>query len=191
VRAERRDEIASDLWEQVHDVDQPSAGIEIVARALLGVPADLSWRLERSRLARVPGWLVAGILALLGRFEATGRWIAQRGLPGVTTMAAAVVGIIGALVIVTAPVNNSNATTSALVWWGTLLILGGAGIGVGGRVLERRPRLGGTFVILGSGVAGLLLWPTVIAPIAALALSWRAALRIRRAGRTEPVIARG
>ena len=179
-RRERRDEIASDLWEHAHDEARtPTVGPEILTRGVLGVPADLAWRLERSRLARLPGGVIAAVLGILARLETVGRWIARRGLPGFTSAAAVVTGLIGALVIVTAPTNDSGAATADLIWWGSLLILGALSIGLGGRLIAERTRLGGALVIVGSAVLGLLLWPTVVAPIVALALGGRAAIRIR------------
>ena len=55
VRQDRLDEIDGDLWSQAHDAaasarSEHSEAIEILVRLLLGVPADLSWRIERHRL---------------------------------------------------------------------------------------------------------------------------------------------
>ena len=197
VRAERRDEIASDLWEQAHDLRNVHAGAggavsaEIVARGALGVPADLSWRLERSRLARMPGWAINGTLAILGRCERGARWLGRRGLPGITSSVAAVIGLIGLLVIVTAPTNNSGTPVNALLWWGSLLLLAAGAVALGGRVVGSRPRRGAALVIGGSALFGLLLWMTVVAPIAALALGWRSALRVPRGGAGVPDIGPG
>jgi hypothetical protein len=57
IRQDRRDEIESDLWSQLHDVAdaahaETSLAGEIVARLVFGIPADLSWRLEQHRVAR-------------------------------------------------------------------------------------------------------------------------------------------
>lgn len=192
VRRDRRDEIASDLWEHAHDsAIHRTVDAEILTRGLLGIPADLAWRLERSRLARLPGWVVASILGLLARLEGAARWFGRRGLPGFTTAAAILTGLIGVLVIVTAPSNDSGTPTASLVWWGALLLVGALLIGIGGRLIGSRVRLGATFVVLGSALLGLLLWPTVIGPITALTLSWRAAIRVRaarRQRRTESMI---
>lgn len=57
IQQDRRDEIDSDLWSQIHDAaesapaEESLAG-EIVARLVFGIPADLSWRLEQRRVAR-------------------------------------------------------------------------------------------------------------------------------------------
>jgi hypothetical protein len=56
IQQERRDEIDSDLWSQLHDaVDsahaEASLAGEIVARLVFGIPADLSWRVEQQLVA--------------------------------------------------------------------------------------------------------------------------------------------
>jgi hypothetical protein len=44
--AARRAEIESDLWEQLNDTERVPHPLEIVSRAILGMPADLRWRVE-------------------------------------------------------------------------------------------------------------------------------------------------
>ena len=47
VRAARRAEIESDLWESAHDQSAPrgtTAALLVCARLILGIPNDLSWR---------------------------------------------------------------------------------------------------------------------------------------------------
>lgn len=182
LKLDRRTELASDLWEHAHDErsDGPSLSAEIVARSLLGIPADLAWRIERSRLARAPGGLVSMLLAVLTRGESVGRWIGRRGLPGFATAVATLAGLIGVLVIVTAPTNNSGTPTANLVWWGSVILIAAIAVGTGSRLIDRRPRLGGSLIVAGSAVLGLFLWPTIVAPIVALVLSWRAIVRMRQ-----------
>jgi hypothetical protein len=56
VRQERRDEIASDLWEHRADADgRRITGLAILSRTLRGAPADLSWRRRHRRGLRLPG----------------------------------------------------------------------------------------------------------------------------------------
>ena len=57
IQQERRDEIDSDLWSQLHDAaesapTEESLAGEIVARLVFGIPADLSWRLEQHLVSR-------------------------------------------------------------------------------------------------------------------------------------------
>ena len=80
VRDRRRDEIDADLWSQLEEAafaDRPaqSTNVEILARWLAGIPADLSWRLEHrggdkvttspvSASAPISPWI--GGLAMIG-----------------------------------------------------------------------------------------------------------------------------
>jgi hypothetical protein len=50
VAGDRRDELASDLWE--HAAAEPRATGAMLSRAIRGVPADLAWRYEQRRTAR-------------------------------------------------------------------------------------------------------------------------------------------
>lgn len=74
----RRDEIASDLWEQRADAAGRSsarAALEIVRRMLVGIPADLVWRHHKRRAAarqpqrqRIDGrWIMVNDRTLLTR----------------------------------------------------------------------------------------------------------------------------
>jgi hypothetical protein len=70
IAGDRRDELASDMWE--HAAQQPRAGAAILSRAIRGVPADLVWRFEEHRRVRalvpietrVVGSTVAVLVAL-------------------------------------------------------------------------------------------------------------------------------
>jgi hypothetical protein len=67
VAGDRRDELASDLWE--HAAHEPRAARAMLSRAIRGVPADLAWRYEQRRSAQrlVPleTRVVAGSVAAL------------------------------------------------------------------------------------------------------------------------------
>ncbi len=76
-REARQDEIASDTWEQLSD-DDGASGAGVLARVLLGMPADLMWRLTAAHA-------LARDAARLGRRGAAGRGDtggAVRHLPG-------------------------------------------------------------------------------------------------------------
>ncbi|MEX0782337.1 MAG: hypothetical protein WD557_06775 [Dehalococcoidia bacterium] len=47
LRSERRAELESDIWEQSHG-RRDGAAWAVLLRCLLGMPADLSWRLEQA-----------------------------------------------------------------------------------------------------------------------------------------------
>lgn len=128
VAGERRDELASDLWEQGADADARGASgatteMSILWRAARGIPADLSWRRARAsrrQLAAGPesrGWsgrgsavvaVVIAALVLVVGATAVGRLVpnALRGalLPSSVTMASLAVGcalLVCALVLMT------------------------------------------------------------------------------------------
>jgi hypothetical protein len=83
VRQNRRDEIDDDLWSQLLEssesgrTDRSMSG-EVVARLVLGIPADVSWRVEqvrfprnratggRSALMHAPGLAILAILGGIG-----------------------------------------------------------------------------------------------------------------------------
>jgi hypothetical protein len=69
---ERRDEIASDLWELQHDSSWRgiSPAMHVIARLLAGIPDDLAWRIEcavagNDLLARRTAAAVAAAVAVL------------------------------------------------------------------------------------------------------------------------------
>lgn len=73
LRDMRRAEIESELWEFQHDPERgayPAA--HVIARLLIGIPDDLSWRAEQARDRRTPGrarlravaWTVATIVVV-------------------------------------------------------------------------------------------------------------------------------
>jgi hypothetical protein len=56
IRQDRRDEIDDDLWCQAREASEAgragrSLAIEVMTRLLIGIPADLTWRAEQSRIA--------------------------------------------------------------------------------------------------------------------------------------------
>ena len=73
IRDTRRAEIESELWEFQHDPERgayPAA--HVLARLLIGIPDDLSWRAEHAQARRTPGrarlkavaWTVATIVVI-------------------------------------------------------------------------------------------------------------------------------
>src|SRR6476661_8061354 len=76
VREMRLDEIESDLWELEHDPVSRgvSPALQIVARLLMGVPADLFWRGEQASLEPEPVRLRAMMTAAVALLVAA-MWI--------------------------------------------------------------------------------------------------------------------
>jgi hypothetical protein len=78
VRDARRDEIASDLWEFLHDADavaRLSPASQLILRLIRGVPDDLVWRAEHA--IRANRQLASRFLAatLVIAMSATAAWL--------------------------------------------------------------------------------------------------------------------
>jgi hypothetical protein len=78
VRDARRDEIASDLWEFLHDPDMPatlSPARHLIFRLIRGVPDDLVWRAEHgmSMSRRLASRLLVATLIIA--VSATAAWL--------------------------------------------------------------------------------------------------------------------
>ena len=221
-REERRAELASDLWEQgaaarAAGVPEARTAPVILARCLLGIPSDLTWRVERSRASGLPGALLGTALAMLRLGERIAGWIGRRGLPGLTVLLAGLFGLVGAVVIVTIPVNvaqggggsiialasidgfhptfglaayhsdGAEATAAGLFVFGLVCLGAAAALLLGSRRLGARPWLGAGLIFAGAGLMGLVFWATVVAPLATLLVAWSALRRARAGRRAEPL----
>ena len=160
VREARMAEIASDLWEHRHEAEaagaEPSdAGLQILARCLAGMPADLAWRSGAARRARASRrgepmnamirrswWLVPATLVLLFYVAL---FVAQ-----ITNQ------------IFVEPRAGVRVAASAL--W--LLFTGCMAAGIALR--NTRPQRAGVLVIFGTLRALLLFW-MVVPPLLAIA----------------------
>lgn len=179
VRNARRDEIASDLWEQWAEGGNVAASVAL--RWLLGVPADLSWRLEESGVRSAPARAAAAVLA---RAEWAARWANRRGLPGLTMLLAALYVLGGALVVITLPAND-NPDRGGVFVFGAWCVLAGGLIGWGSRLVAGRPWAGLIAICAGAVPLGLVLTVTVVIPVATAAVVGHAVIRARRAWRAR------
>ncbi|HET8943676.1 MAG TPA: hypothetical protein VFO59_02760 [Dehalococcoidia bacterium] len=157
VRAERREELACDLWHQQRPASlgrEPAIGtaVEILARCLVGIPADITWRLETGASARSKGTkpmnntlpMRIGFLAAL--------------LP------LALLTLMGASF--TLGKGDWDNTTAHWLWRSAFVacpIIGGFGLWL----CATRPRLGMVLVVVGVGASAFLMpWMAFItAPI--------------------------
>jgi hypothetical protein len=172
-RAERVAELESDLWEHSRDA---APGQAILLRCLLGIPADLSWRMEQAN----PGAAItAFIVASMNRAEATVRWMTRRGLPRLTTIVATLAVLIGVLLILTAP-GSADRTPGESIVGGALFIAAGAFMLAGLQAAAAQPRAGAILVTLGVAPVALVFWQSVVVPIVAVALIASAWANTRR-----------
>ncbi len=164
IKTERRAEIESDIWEQLNDSSRRAiAGLEIFLRSLLGVPADLTWRLEQVTVGERVATLFA---ALLGRVERLSGWVVQRGVPGLTSVLAWLFIAGGVLMVVLTPFQAPGERGIAVLGgWG---ILAGLSIRWGRPRIPHRPIAGFVAIAVGALPLGTVLIVTVLAPVLAL-----------------------
>jgi hypothetical protein len=173
VRGERRDEIDCDLWEHQRLADferEPvtDTAAAILLRLIMGVPADMTWRLEAGANARSgkgtqmnDSWIMRGVLlaALLVALVPVGL--------GLSTLAG----------------GGEWDSTSERVIVSLLWIATGLAMGAGLLLSRSRPALG--LGLLGAGVIGIsvmLYWAAVITLPIGLVLLAIAYLRAGRPG---------
>jgi len=149
-RDQRTAEITSDLWEhRAEAAGSRGLSLEIAARSIAGVPADLSWRrAAASNPAR--GTSMTAITARRGPI-----WLS--GLADVLTF---VMGGIAALFGLASLVGGGS------VGWGGLLLVTGLMLLTGGWLRTRRPLPGLALVVIGAvawSVLSYWLFFTVLA----------------------------
>ncbi len=139
VRAERREEIDCDLWHQQRLADlerEPVAGtaIEILVRAILGIPADLLWRIE-----------AGSSLKTERRIPVNDSLLMKIGL---------VIAMLGPILLAVNGVafllgGGDFESSSDELRWGTAITLASLAIVAGLWLSARAPRLGTAMVALG------------------------------------------
>lgn len=172
-RAERRDEIDSDLWEQ-HRLatgrGDPALGtaIEILARMLLGAISDITWRAQ------------AGSLARADRSISMNESTYMRGLVAVGVVLAVFLMVTGVASIADALLDSDVG--SGMAAFGAITLLAGAAVAAGLLMSKRNPLLGIGLVAVGAiTVAVAWYWMLVITIPVGIALVAIAFFRARQA----------
>ena len=172
-RAQRREEIDCDLWEHQRLADlqrEPvtATAAAILLRLLLGVPADIVWRLETGASARS------------GRGTQMNDTLAMRGLLTVALAIAAFPLVIGILVAVGLNGEMDNAERAI---YGPLQIVIGSSIVAGLVLSSRRPALGIGLVVAGTiAISAMWYWAMMITIPIGAGLITLAYFRNRRPG---------
>jgi hypothetical protein len=157
-RDQRRAEITSDLWEhRTEAAGSRGLWLEIAARSIAGIPADLSWRRAAvSNPAR--GTTMTAITARRGP-----TWLS--GLADVLTFVLGGIALLfGALSLLGGALDNTNDT--GYVAWGGMLFVTGLILLTGGWLRTRRPLPGLALVVVGAvawSVLSYWMFFTVIA----------------------------
>jgi len=150
LRAERREEIDSDLWEQqwlAARRGDPAFGTatEVLTRMLLGVISDITWRVQAGAPARAD----RGIMTHEAPYV--------RGL-----VAAGVVLALFPVLIGVGSIFNDFGDGGNSVWLeGSLTALSGAAMAVGLLISRRNPLLGIGLVVIGVTTIGFV-WPWML-----------------------------
>ncbi|MCZ6544702.1 MAG: hypothetical protein O6913_03230 [Chloroflexi bacterium] len=183
---DRRDEIASDLWEHAADAGASGAGArttaaQIFGRAVLGMPADLSWHLGELKgdtMTTMPQRLTVIVFGLFGFLSL---------LMGV--------GMVVGLTHGNWDVSSDSALFSGLLFAGTIAGLIGPLVALVGVYALRRAQADGApltiprgLLIVGTGgiaFFGAAVWWSIVGPIIAVAILAFWAVQIAR-WRGEP-----
>jgi hypothetical protein len=170
VSTARRDELTSDLHEhraEARDSGEPErrTSLEIVARLVEGVPADLSWRRAQRSRAR----------SITMATDAS-----SRGYPMWLTIVLFVMGGLALFMSLSSVVGALVDDDEGMLVWGTLLLLVGASI-VGGLLLvNRAPRISVALVAIGAIGFGLATFWMVLTVVAGVIVAVAALLSIPR-----------
>jgi len=174
LRNGRRAEIDSDLWEHQRTAEfleqrQGETSLQLLTRLVLGVPSDVTWRLET------------------GRSDRSERSISVN--ESGTMRSLVVVGVVVALFLV---VTGIGAVVDALVQedlasgqagFGVISVLAGAAVGSGLLTSRRNPLLGIGLVAAGAiTVAAAWYWMLVITIPVGIAMVAIAFFRARQTG---------
>jgi len=174
LRDARRAEIDSDLWEQGQVaalVEEPASetALQLTARLLLGIPSDLTWRLDAGRSA--------GNERSISMNESG----AMRSLVAVGVVVALFLVVTGIGAIVDALVQGDLASGQAA--FGAISVLAGAAVAAGLLTSRRNPLLGIGLVAAGAiTVAAAWYWMLMITIPIGIAMVAIAFFRARQTG---------
>jgi hypothetical protein len=174
LRDGRRAEIDSDLWEHQRTAelldDAPGGtALQMFARLVLGVPSDVTWRLETSRSARSE------------RSISMNESGTMRSLVAVGVVVALFLVVTGIGAIADALVQGDLASGQAA--FGAISVLAGAAVGSGLLSSRRNPLLGIGLVAAGAiTVAAAWYWMLVITIPVGIAMVAIAFFRARQTG---------
>ena len=171
-RAERRDEIASDLWEHTHGGPAGGAAragiaLDVIRRCLFGAAADVVWCVEAVRRARRSG-----------PAHDRRRFLMTFPRPHSAFTGLALISLIW-IAVFTGLITAFGKDVSD--WW-SFLGVGAILIGIGLWQERERPALGETLVIVPTIAMGVITVWSIVSPILAVLLlvAWAARRRFFR-----------
>lgn len=161
LRDERRAEIDSDLWEHHAELDERRerswlASLEVAARTITGMPADLAWRNQQLSFARG----ASSVAPIEGTTMQSTEIASKHGYPTWLVVVAAGMAVIasafGVGALLGALFGGQSGEDDGMSMWGLFLVLDAATITVGLLLARRAPIVSVTFVALGAVGFGIL-----------------------------------
>jgi hypothetical protein len=140
----RRDEIASDVWEQraeatARGVPSAAVALSIAGRVIAGIPADLSWvHAQRLAMRNQPASRKVLTMNTLGHIAARWWWV----------IGAATLAVVGTIALFSGGPDLARVQVLVIV---ALLVIGVA-------LRHALPRAAGTLVVVGAAVPAVLIW---------------------------------
>lgn len=160
LRDRRRAEIDSDLWEHSTQGGYSSGlletSLEILVRLLLGIPADLSWRLEHVSPRRSAARIYQGSRTMLQTASRNAIPILIGLLAAPYVASAFGVGLTG------------DMSTGERALWGTLIGIAGILLATGLIGLRRAPLAASIAIAAGAILGGAATFWMILTPVAAL-----------------------
>jgi hypothetical protein len=149
LREQRREEIDCDLWEHQRLADlqgEParSTAAAILLRLIMGIPADLAWRIEAGASAR----------SGKGTLMSASNFVKAAVLTGIALSALTFFAGMGNLVLLTGDWEDGSGFVQRV--YGLLVTLSGAAVITGLIIGRRRPRLG-LGLVSGGSLATIVL----------------------------------
>lgn len=156
IRGSRIAEIESDLWEHRREAEEagtePSdAGLQVLARCLAGMPADLAWRSGAARRARVNRWREP-----MNDVIRRSWWLVPAVLVGLFDVMLFLGQLTDFFGLIEEEPRVGTRLAASAAW-----LLFAVCIAVGIALRNRRPQRAGLLVIIGSLPAVLLFWMVV------------------------------
>ena len=168
-RANRLAELDSDFFEQEREarndgLSAAALSLHILWRVVMGVPSDLSWRMEEARPTEALRVLGAAIAA---RGVASAAWTVRRGMPGVTWLLAGGYAGVGLILLATLPLARDTPPAER-AWGGVVLMVAGALIAAGFWLATRHRKTAVGLALAGCVPFGLAFSATIVIPAASL-----------------------
>lgn len=188
LREERRAEIDSDLWEHHAELvagrEQPwLASLEVAARTIAGMPADLAWRSQQLSFARGAHRVTPIERTTMQTTEAP----TAQGYPTWLVVVASAMAVLAFSAGIGTVLGGGDGDEGATMW-GLFLIVDAAGIGAGLALAQRAPIVSVGLLTLGALGWGVLSFWMVFTLVAGVIVAIATLLCAPRLVRARPAV---